>query len=410
MVSTENSAPAGVPFLNVIDPEFDFGSAAALSAQAGSWYADSPLGLLVLRYAEAQELLRDRRLDHNGRGYMEQSGVVRGPIFDWFVPMINNRDGEDHRRLRGLVTKAFTPRVIDALRPFIRAQAALMADRLADAGVSEFVESFADPLPLAVMCELLGVPNADLDSFRRWTNDIGLVFSMVHGGDIIARVEKAVVGLNGYVASLMAEKAKRPGDDLISTLVAARRSGGSDGVVSEEELRNLIVTLVFAAHDTTCHQLSSAMVTFAEHPGQWDLLARRPDLAPKAVEELMRWVPSTPIIYRCAAEDFEYGGLAVTKGTFLTMCVQTAQRDPRVVDGGDTFDITRAGSPAPLLFGAGPHYCLGAALARVELAEAVTALTERLSPPTIAGPVSWRPPTGIHGPNELPLRFTSRAR
>jgi len=271
--------------------------------------------------------------------------------------------------------------------------------------VSEFVDGFADPLPLAVMCKLLGVPNEDYDTFRLWTNDIGLVFSMVHGGDIVARVEKAVVGLNGYVSSLIEEKSAKPGDDLISTLVTAQRA---EGQVSEDELRNLLVTLVFAAHDTTCHQLSKAMVIFAEHPEQWHLLAERPELAPKAVEEIIRWSPSTPIIYRCAAEDFEYEGLHVKKGTFLTMCVQTAQRDPRVFDNGDTFDITRTSPAAPLLFGAGPHYCLGAALSRVELSEALVALTQRLGPPSVAGPVSWRPPTGIHGPNELPLRFGAR--
>lgn len=409
MVTTENSVPTptDVPFLNVIDPAFDFAAPEVMEAQARSWYADSPLGLLVLRYAEAQELLRDRRLDHNGRGYLEQSGVFEGPIYDWFAPMINNHDGEDHRRLRGLVSKAFTPRMINELRPFVRGLAERMAEEMASAEVCEFVESFADPLPLAVMCKLLGVPSEDYDTFRLWTNDIGLVFSMVQGGDIVARVEKAVVGLNGYVTSLIEEKARNPGDDLISTLVTAQRT---EGQVSEDELRNLLVTLVFAAHDTTCHQLSKAMVIFAEHPEQWNLLAKRPELVAQAVEEIIRWSPSTPIIYRCAAEDFDYGGLHIEKGTFLTMCVQTAQRDPRVVENGNSFDITTTNTVPPLLFGAGPHYCLGASLARTELCEALPALVERLGPPSIAGRVSWRPPTGIHGPNELPLRFGDRGR
>jgi cytochrome P450 len=396
-----------VPFLNVLDPEFDFGSPEAMAAQARSWYADSPIGLLVLRYAEAQELLRDRRLDHNGSGYIEQSGVFDGPIYDWFVPMINHHDGEKHRRLRSLVSKAFTPRMINELRPFIRATAERLTEGLASADVSEFAASFADRLPLAVMCELFGVPTEDYDTFRVWTNDIGLVFSLVHGGDTVARVEKAVVGLNGYISALMAEKAKNPGDDLISTLVVAQRT---EGQVSEEELLNLLVTLVFAAHDTTCHQLSHAMVDFAAHPEQWQLLAERPELAPQAVEEVIRWSPSTPAIYRCAAEDFEYGGLHIEKGTFLTMVAQTAQRDPRVFPNGDRFDITTTNTAGPLLFGAGPHYCLGAPLARVEMAEALVALVERLGPPSIAGPVSWRPRTGIHGPSELPLRFAARAR
>jgi cytochrome P450 len=230
---------------------------------------------------------------------------------------------------------------------------------------------------------------------------------MIHGGDIVARVEKAVVGLNGYVSALIEEKAKAPGDDLISVLVTAQRS---EGQVSEDELRNLIVTLVFAAHDTTCHQLSNAMVVFAKHPEQWDLLANRPELAAQAVEEIIRWYPSTPIIYRCAAEDFDYQGLHVKKGTFLTMCVQTAQRDPRVIENGDSFDITSTSTVPPLLFGAGPHYCLGASLARTEISEALPALAKRLGPPSIAGPISWRPPTGIHGPNKLPLRLDDRGR
>jgi cytochrome P450 len=333
--------------------------------------------------------------------------VVEGPIYDWFVPMINNHDGEHHRRLRGLVAKAFTPRMINELRPFVRAEAERMAEEMASADVCEFVDSFADPLPLAVMCRMLGVPAADYDIFRVWTNDIGLVFSMMYGGDIVARVEKAVVGLNGYVSSLIEEKAKKPGDDLISTLVTAQRT---EGQVSEDELRNLLVTLVFAAHDTTCHQLSNAMVIFADHPEQWELLAAHPELAERAVEEIIRWSPSTPIIYRCAAENFEYGGLHIEKGTFMTMCAQTAQRDPRVFPNGNTFDITTTSTVPPLLFGAGPHFCLGAPLARTEIGEALPALAQRLGAPSIAGPVSWRPPTGIHGPNELPLRFARRPR
>lgn len=404
MATKENS---GVPFLDVLAPDFDLGSPEVMAAQARSWYADSPIGLLVLRYEEAQELLRDRRLDHNGSGYIEQSGVFSGPIYDWFVPMINHHDGEDHRRLRGLVSKAFTPRMINELRPFIRATAERLSDELASTDVCEFATSFADRLPLAVMCELFGVPTEDYDTFRVWTNDIGLVFSLVHGGDTVARVEKAVVGLNGYISALMAEKAKNPGDDLISTLVVAQRT---EGQVSEEELLNLLVTLVFAAHDTTCHQLSNAMVIFAEHPEQWDLLAERPELAAQAIEEIIRWHPSTPAIYRCATEDFEYRGLHIEKGTFMTMCAQTAQRDPRVFADGDRFDITTTNPAGPLLFGAGPHYCLGAPLARVEMAEALVALVTRLGPPTIAGPVSWRPPIGIHGPSELSLRFTARER
>jgi cytochrome P450 len=289
---------------------------------------------------------------------------VDGPIYDWFVPMIVNHDGPPHLRLRGLVSKAFTPRMINNLKPFIRAQAERLTERIAAAGEVDFVEEFANPLPLAVMCELLGVPPEDYDVFRVWTTDIGLIFGLAHGGDIAKRVETAIVGLDGYV------------------------------------------TLVFGAHDSTRHQLSNAMVTFAEHPDQWTTLGRHPELADRAVEEVMRWHPSVTTAYRFAAEDFDYRGLHIAAGTFLTMCVTGAQRDPRTFHNGQSFDITVPREAPVLQFGAGPHHCLGAALARAELGVAFPTLATRLGPPVIAGRVSWRPPIGIHGPDRLPLRFT----
>ncbi len=391
-----------VPFLNVMDPTFDFGSAEVMQAQAKSWYAESPIGLLVLRYAEAMELMRDQRLNHNGKGYLAQYGIVDGPIYDWFIPMIGNQDGEEHRRLRRLVSKAFTPRMVDGMAPYSRDTAKRLADLIVPGEVHDFVEDFANPFPLAVMSQLLGVPDEDFETFRRWTTDIGLIFSLVHGGDTRARVEAAIVGLNEYVDILVELKRSKPGDDLVSALIAVR---DVDAKVTEDELRNLLVTLIFAAHDTTRHQLSNAMVAFADHPDQWLELGRRPELAVQAVEEVMRWMPASNSLYRFAVEDIEFRGLHIPTGTFLTMCVVATQRDPRVFERGDVFDITLERETAPLQFGGGPHFCLGAALARVELREALPVIASRLGPPSIAGEFTWRPPIGICGPNELPLRF-----
>lgn len=401
-MSTPASAPHDVPFLDVVDPKFEFASPEVAHAQATSWYARSPMGLLVLRYAEAQDLLRDPRLNRLGKRFMVMNGVVDGPIYDWFVPMIANQGGADHRRLRGLLNRAFTPRMVSNLQPFIRAIVERLMDRLQTVETCEFVEDFANSLPLAVMCQLLGVPEEDFEVFRDWTTDIGLVFSLAHGGDIPARVEAAVVGLTKYADSLIRSKAEAPGDDLVSAMVAAQQV---EHRVSEEELRNLLVTLVFAAHDTTRLQLANAMVTFAEHPDQWQLLARHPELTDQAVEEVIRWCPSTSFLGRVVAVDFDYQGVHLPKETFLMICVVPAQRDPRVFERGDAFDITILRQTPLLQFGVGPHYCLGAALARVELREALPALASRLGPPTVAGPVSWRPPIGLRGPYALPLRF-----
>jgi cytochrome P450 len=247
------------------------------------------------------------------------------------------------------------------------------------------------------------VPAADYDVFSVWTSDIGLIFGLAAGGDTAARVERAVAGLDAYVDALIDEKAKRPADDLISHMVAAWQA---DDTVTRAELRNLLVTLVFGAHDNTRHQLSNTMVTFAEHPAQWMLLRDRPELAGRAVNESMRWRPSAASVFRRATVDFEFRGVPFTAGTFLTMAVLTAQRDPRAYPGGDTFDITVARDAPLLQFGAGPHYCLGSALAHAELEEALPVLAGRLGPPVVAGEVTWRPAIGIHGPNELPLRFT----
>jgi cytochrome P450 len=167
------SAPHAVPFLNVVDPKFDFASPEVAQAQAASWYAHSPIGLLVLRYTEAQELLRDPRLDHNGKRFMEMYGIVDGPIYDWFVSMISCHDGASHRRLRGLVNKAFTPRTVSRLQPFIRATAERLIARLRTVETCEFVEDFANSLQLAVMCQLLGVPEEDVETFRDWSTDLG---------------------------------------------------------------------------------------------------------------------------------------------------------------------------------------------------------------------------------------------
>jgi cytochrome P450 len=395
--------PHEVPFLDVVDPDFDFSSSEVMAAQERSWYANSPIGLLVLRYAEAHALLRDQRLNQNGKRFLEMNNVFDGPIYDWFIPMIANQDGADHHRLRGLVHKVFTPRMIDGLRPFIRAKAEQLTERLVSKAEGDFIDDFGNPLPLAVMCELLGVPPADYDAFRVWTTDIGLVFSLAYGGDIRERVETAIVGLEGYVESLMADKEANPSGDLISALVAARHD---DSRVSTEELRNLLVTLVFGAHDSTRQQLANAMVVFAEHPDQWTLLGERPELAGQATEEVMRWLPAAPTLGRFATTDVDYQGLRITKDTFVVVCATPAQRDPRVFRDGATFDITATHEAATLQFGAGPHHCLGAALARAEIGEALPILASRLGPPVVAGPLTWRPPVGIHGPNTLPLRFS----
>ncbi|PPK71378.1 cytochrome P450 [Actinokineospora auranticolor] len=394
----------GFPFLDITAPDFTYDAPEVAAARDRSWCAESPIGLLVLRHAEAQQLVRDPRLTHDGARFMAMSGVADGPVYDWWVPMMVNHDGVDHRRLRGLVQKAFTPRTLDRLRPFTRARARQLAGDLVGAGTTDFYAACADPLPLAVMSALLGVPSEDVGVFGTWTTDLGLVLSLIHERSFLDRVVAAVVGLDGYVDHLMDLRAAEPGEDVVSALVSERVA---EGVVTREELRNLLVTLVFAAHDTTRHQLANAMVVFAEHPDQWRLLTRRPELVPDAVQELMRWAPSAASVFRFAGEDFEFGGRLIERDEFLLVLAPIVQRDPLAYRDGDAFDITATGRAPLIQFGGGPHHCLGAALARIELEEALAAMTAVLGPPVVTEPVTWRPPIGILGPTALSVRFES---
>lgn len=393
-----------LPFLDIASPDFRFDSPTVAEARAANWCAETPMGLIVLRYAEMHQLLRDPRLAQSGEHYLKLMGIDDGPLYDWFVPMILHQRGADHLRLRRLVSKAFSPRVIEGLRPFMRDTATSLTEAIAERGECEFMADFADPLPVRVMCALLGVPPADYELFQRWSTDVGLVYSFVLS-QLRTRVEQAVVGLHTYVDSLIEHRRAEPGDDLLSALIAAEESGDR---LSTQELRNLAVTLVFAGHDTTRTQLGQALATFTEYPDQWRLLGERPELAPQAVEEVMRWSPSVPAIFRFAVEDFDLNGVHVPAGTFVLLGAHAASRDPRVFSDGDRFDITTQREASHLSFGGGPHYCIGAATARAEMAEALAALSGQLAPPSITGPVTWRPPTALHGPENLPLRFERR--
>ncbi|GGM84244.1 cytochrome P450 [Longimycelium tulufanense] len=397
------SSLSDLPFLDITAPGFTWESEEVAATREQCWIARTPVGLLVLRYAEAEELSRDPRLISGFRGVVELVGPKDGLARDFMRDFMQSLDGPDHRRLRGLVTRAFTPRRINELQPFVQATVEHLAGRLPTAGVYDFVEAFADPLPVAVVCRLLGVPSQDYDTVGRWCKDINLVVALSADHSLLPRVEEALEGVYGYLETVFHQRRVNPGSDLLSDLVRAQQQ---DGALDDEELRTLVVTLLVAGYQTTSHQLSHAMVAFAAHPEQWVLLRERPELATQAVEEVLRWSPTTTVVAtKAAVEDFDFQGVHFPAGTPVWLCAHSAQRDPRVFADGDTFDITVERDASPLAFGGGPHYCLGAALARMELAEALTVLPSRLGPPQIAGPITWRPELGVSGPDILPLRF-----
>ena len=216
-------------------------------------------------------------------------GSPKGSLADWMRMAILNKEGEQHARLRRLVSKAFTPRAVDALRPVMRAVAHELIDGFAARGTCEFMAAFADPYPSRIICELLGIPRERYAQFHGWATDLGLAFSYAVA-EHLAQIEAALQGLYACVDDLLAERRAAPGPDLVSALIAAEEAGDQ---LSDAELRVMVTALVFAGQDTTRNQLGCALATFLAHPAQWVRLAEEPALAARAVEEVMRVRPSS---------------------------------------------------------------------------------------------------------------------
>ena len=393
---------ADVAMLNVIDPAYRPDGPEVRAARAENWFARTPFGLAVLRHDKISQLLTDRRLVQGSHRFLAAQGVVDGPVAEFLNSIVLTVEGEDHTRLRTLVSRAFTPRAVAALRPRMVEVANVMIDRLAAAGRADFMAEFADPYPATIICELLGVPREQHDTFRGWANDIGLIFSFTAAANH-DRIAAALDGLYDAVDALLETRRADPQDDLLSALIAAEADGDR---LSPRELRLMVATLLFAGQDTTRHQLGLALARFAEHPEQWALLGERPELAERAVSEVLRLAPTTSGTDRVATTDIEVDGVLIPEGTSLTMVFYAGNTDPAVFGGsGEVFDITADRPAPPLTFGAGIHYCLGANLARAELGEALPILARRLGPVELDGEPMWRPAIGITGPVTLPLRF-----
>jgi cytochrome P450 len=397
-----------VHHLDVISPDFDPGGPDVAAARAACWRATTPLGPAVLRHEDGLALLRDRRFGQGSAINLDIQGIGDGPLRRWWRDLILNVEGARHDRLRRLVVPAFRPPLVDALRPHMRAQIDAVIEVVvgdADAGddlTCEAVAEIADPYPVAVLSELLGIPAEERPLVRKWANDIGYAFSF-EVAERLATLDAAVVGLYEVADRLIADRRRHPGADFVSQLVAAEEAGDR---LSEDELRNILVATLFAGHDTTKHQLALALHTFAGHHAAWDALAADPSLGPAAVEEIMRIAPAVPVILRLALEDVTYRDLELPAGTLVLLVVAASNTDPAVF-GDAPFDITTS-RPRQLTFGGGVHHCVGHLLARAELAEALPRLAAALGEPRITGEVAWRPPTGISGPVTLPLTCRRR--
>ena len=374
-------------------------------AQSRAPIAIGPLGPEILTYNLAREILRDNRFRLPPGVTLAAQGIASGPLYDKLASSLLGLDGAPHVRLRKLVSKAFTPRATSRLQETIHEVVNGLIDRVADAGRCDVVTDIARPYPTPIICALLGAPREDWQLFADWTEEIFKAFNFQPD---VTFDESAIMSawseLDAYVDDMVAARRGDLTDDLLSELIRAESDGDR---LNLDELRMLVAGFLMAGTDTTRNQLAASVQVLCEHPDQWAKLGDHPELAMQAVEESMRHSPAAAIVPRAAIEDVEFGGYLFPAGTFVFANTFAANRDPAIYADADRFDIGRNDAPAILTFGGGAHYCLGANLARRELAEALAVLTRRLPVAHRAGPAPWKSLLGMTGPTTLPIEFTS---
>jgi cytochrome P450 len=376
-------------------------------AREVGWLADLQIDAVgVLTHERVRELLADGRLHANFVQFMERFGITSGPFYEWMAISPLNRDGADHLRWRQLMVKTFTPRSVERLRPFLRDMANELIDGFAERGACEFMAEFADAYPSLGLCELIGVPAEDRDRFRAWANTIGYGFSPVSMFEHIREIDDALVQLLEYTGALAARRRAEPRDDLVTRIAqAAEEEGG----YTDFEVRGFIAGLVFAGHETTKNQLGWMVALLAQRRDVWDGVAAGTYTPEEIVEEVMRHRGAATNVGRTVTEPVEIDGERLEPGTQILMSLWSANHDETAFARPD--EIAPRQNDAPHVgFGYGPHHCIGAALARAELQEALTALTARLECPTVGEGAVWKPPLGITGPERLSLTFARRAR
>ncbi|MEU5404106.1 cytochrome P450 [Streptomyces sp. NPDC005963] len=363
---------------------------------------------LVPHYEDVSALLRDRRL---GRTYLhrfthEEFGRTAPPAEHEPFHTLNDNgildlEAPDHTRIRRLITKAFTPRTVARLEPTVQRLAAeLVADFVRDGG-GDLLARVAEPLPVAVIAEMLGVPDVDRGLLRPWSADICGMFELNPSAETAERAVRASVEFSAYLRELIAERRKEPGDDLISALIAAHEEGDR---LSEQEMISTCVLLLNAGHEATVNTTANGWWTLLRHPEQLALLRADHSLLPTAIEELMRYDTPLQMFERWVLDDIEIDGTVLPRGSELALLFGSANRDPRQFPDPDRLDLARTDN-AHITFGAGIHYCLGAPLARIELAASFGELLRQAPTLKLAAEPRWKPGYVIRGVYELPVEL-----
>jgi cytochrome P450 len=334
-------------------------------------WSDSIGGWVLTRYDDIVTTFKDlSHFSNEGRlaravEYLPAETRAKFKAFEdhYRVKSLIHSDPPDHTRLRGLVTKAFTPRVVEAMRPRIQQITEELLDAVRSGGRMDVVKDLAIPLPVTVLAEIFGVPKSDLGLFKGWADDL-LAFQGVNkpAVEVLERSQTALVGIRAYLSELINQKRREPRQDLLSALVAAESEGGR---LSEKELVNSCITLLVAGHETTTSLIGNGLFTLLRHPDQWQLLKQNPALLPAAMEEMLRYESPVARQPRLMKQNVEMGGKQLREGQMVFQMLNAANRDPAYFTEPDNFDISRQKNPH-LAFGLGVHFCVGATLARTE--------------------------------------------
>ncbi|MFF8102614.1 cytochrome P450 [Streptomyces sp. NPDC016640] len=355
---------------------------------------------LVPHHADVSALLRDRRL---GRTYRhrfthEEFGRTAPPPEHGPFHVLNDHgmldlEPPDHTRIRRLVSKAFTPRTVERLKPYVRALADDLVGALVEAGGGDLLTDVAEPLPVAVIAEMLGIPEADRAPLRPWSADICGMYELNPSEATAARAVRASVEFSDYLRDLIAERRKNPGDDLVSGLIAAH---DEDDRLTEQEMISTCVLLLNAGHEATVNATVNGWWALFRNPGQLAALRADHSLIPTAIEELMRYDTPLQLFERWVLDEIEIDGTVIPRGAEIAMLFGSANHDPAVFADPARLDLARADNPH-ISFSAGIHYCIGAPLARIELAASMAALLEKAPTLRLAAEPKRKPNFVIRG-------------
>lgn len=366
----------------------------------------SPLGFWILtRYDDVVMALRDPRFGRKGFEPLLQAVYGSGAGQPGYVTSMLFRDPPDHTRLRGLVNKAFTPRVVEELRPRIQEVVDGLLDEVQDRETMDVIADLAYPLPVIVICEMLGVPTSDRGTLRQWSIDIARSLDAIGlpvDPEIIVRGNAARQALTSYFRhGLIPERRKRPRPDLLSALIAAEEEGDT---LSEGELLATCNLLFVAGHETTVNLIGNGLLALLRHPAQLQMLREDPSRIESAVEEFLRYDSPVQRTGRIPDSEVEIDGKQIAPGEMVVAVIGAANRDPAHFPDPDRLDITRSDN-RHIAFGWGIHFCLGAPLARVEGQIAISALLRRAPRLALATRApEWRESSVLRGLKALPVK------